>query len=394
LSETPLSLPPPSPARVLVVDDQPQNVELLHAYLSAEGHEVLPAASGAEALERLSREMPDLLLLDAMMPGMSGLEVARRVKADPQTGRIPILMVTALQGEEERARAIDAGADDFVSKPVSQNELLTRVRSLVRIGRLHAELARQRDELEAKAAELEAAERARDDLTSMLVHDLRSPLNTLLMGLQYIRMSGLVRGRERAEGVLARSETAGAHMMRLINNILDVSRLQAGRIELALAPLSLSELLTEVVGAVTGQAEHRGVRVSLSLPPDLPEVVADRVLLERVFVNLLDNALKFGPPASEVQLGVRADGTTLRAEVRDWGPGVPPEARMRIFEKFGQARMVDPDVPRSPGLGLAFCKLAIEAHAGRIGLEDPEGGGSLFFVELPLAGPQTGVAGG
>src|SRR5207302_10934318 len=140
-----------------------------------------------------------------------------RAKADPLTAAVPILMVTALQGEEERARAIDAGADDFVSQPVSQQELLTRMRSLLRMGRLHAELVRRSNELAAKAAALEAAERTRDDLTSMLVHDLRSPLNTLLMSLQYFRMSGLIQGHERAEGILARSEAAGAHMMRLIN---------------------------------------------------------------------------------------------------------------------------------------------------------------------------------
>lgn len=224
-------------------------------------------------------------------------------------------------------------------------------------------------------------ERLREDLVHMLVHDLRTPLSSMRLGLDLV--SQLIdKGSEGGE-ILAITRQSADNLIGQINTILDVSKLEAGRLDLDREPVRLGALLEGVAARFSGLARQRRQTVGLELAPDLPVLLADAPLLRRLVENLLGNALKFTPDDGAVWLGARSDGgQQMRLWVRDSGPGVPPDQREHIFEKYGQVRG---HAQRSgTGLGLTFCRMVAEAHAGRIGVDDAPGGGSLFWVELPI----------
>jgi signal transduction histidine kinase len=232
-----------------------------------------------------------------------------------------------------------------------------------------------------------ALEQLREDMISMLVHDLRTPLTGVLLSLDMLtqsRASGLA--LEEGELIDRASESA-KQLLRHINALLDMSKLEAGRLELEIQPLSVAPLLARVAGRFRLLAELGKMQLVIDAPPELPALPADPILIERVLENLIGNALKFTDEGGAVTVGARplpGPEPALELYVRDTGVGVPPELRTVIFEKYGQAH--NPRARRGTGLGLTFCKLAVEAHCGRIGLRETPGGGSTFWVELPLSG--------
>lgn len=371
----------PMSGRILVVDDVAANVRLLQGILTIEGFEVDPAMNGEAALE-FSRNAPDVILLDVMMPDMDGFEVCRRLRMVPATAHTPIVMVTALHETADRVRAIEAGADDFLTKPVDAVEVVARVRSLV-------QAKRDRDALEQALADLRRAEAMRDSLAQMLVHDLRTPLTSMLAATEMLRTYYSASLDETQRELVMMCSNGCTQMMALVNELLDVAKMESGQLQLMRVPVEIGKAIEESFDQVRAIATSNDVILESDIAPGLAPVEADGALLRRVLVNLLGNALKFSPRYESVRLSARYDGDdALLLGVHDRGPGIPPEYRERIFDKWGQMEVRQEGEKYSSGLGLTFCRLAIEAHGGEIWVDSSENEqetGSVFYIRLPLS---------
>jgi two-component system sensor histidine kinase/response regulator len=360
--------------KVLVVDDEPQNVMLLQDLLEARGYRVWTAGDGENGLMLAREHNPDVVLLDVMMPGLNGFDVCRRLKTEPNTAMIPVLLVTALDAREDRLAGIDAGASDFISKPIDSADLLLRVRNAVATKRLH-------DQLSTQLRRLQELEAARDTLTHMVVHDLRSPLTGLIGYIELLGTIARETGNAEAMEYTTDAQAIASRLTEMVSQVLDVSRLEAGRMPLSVAETDLVLLLPAAVGGLG--VTPAGLSVVYELPNEPVPVSCDAAVIGRVVANLVGNAYKFTRRNGEVRIGLVQRNGRVRFSVTDQGPGVAPEYRQRIFDKFWQVPSGGSAGARSSGLGLTFCKLAVEAHRGEVGVESAETGGARFWVELP-----------
>jgi two-component system sensor histidine kinase/response regulator len=358
---------------VLIVDDEPIACDMMEGFLSPEGYDITFANSGPEALVLVEKLAPDIILLDVMMPEIDGFEVCQRLKSDKRWRHIPILLVTAYGGKEELIRGLDAGADDFLHKPVDDLELRARVRSLMRI-------KKQFDELEASL-------HLREDLTHMIVHDIRTPL-TAIMGYSEMlltRKTLTVTDEKDTRGILTQAYRLDA----FLNDMLILAKLEAEKLILNRSMVDLNQLIEQVKNSYDIVALSKKVNLIINLPKESQQVFLDANLFQRVLENLISNALKFSPSggAATVQVEYPRAKTSsqlslprLRVRISDQGPGITEEDRERIFDKFEIMNLEQTN--SQIGLGLAFCKMVVEAHGGHIFVESNNPVGAIFTVEI------------
>ena len=382
--EPPAGGPPgrlqPQPARsgsgVLIVDDSLAAVKLLVTLFKQDALKVRVATSGALALASARREPPELILLDIGMPDMDGYEVCARLKADPQLQRIPVIFLTGRDGLIDKVKAFNLGAVDYVTKPFHLQEVEARVRT-------HLTLRRQERELQEHYDQLQELERVRDSLVHLVVHDMRSPLLALGGSLELMQSSSAFDPTTRAEA-MAYAHRATAELMSMATQLLDISRLEAGRMPLCKQRHDLVRTLGLAVASLAALAGTR--RVELQAPAAFPAVY-DQEIVSRVVVNLLTNAYQFTPETGVVGVAVAGEADHVRVSISDTGCGIAAEYHQAIFEKFSQVDLRRKGV--GTGLGLAFCKLALEAHGGRIGVESRPGQGSTFWFTLPRGAAES-----
>ena len=375
-------------AQILVVDDIETNRHLLARRLTRQGYKVALASSGEEALSKLAEFPPDLILLDIMMPGLDGYEVLGRLKSHPLWQHIPVLMISALDEISSVVRCISMGADDYLPKPFNQVLLSARVRACLEKKRLRDQEMHLFQQLQANYQKLRELEELRDSLTHMVVHDLRTPLTSIISGLQ--TLEAISEMDELQSEVLGMALGGGETLLRMINDLLDISKMEAGELKLEYARVDARRVAQTSLHQVSSLAQHRNLKLVECISADLPPLFADEDKLTRTLTNLLGNAIKFTPSGGTVRLlaEVPPDGenaTNLRFAVADTGEGIPSDAFLRIFEKFGQVDARLAGRKNSTGLGLTFCKMAVEAHGGRIWVESELGKGSTFQFVIPLA---------
>ena len=377
---------PPKPT-ILIVDDEERNIRLLKAMLMAKNYNLLEASHGEEALRLVSETPPDMILLDVMMPRLDGFEVCRRVKQDEKTRKIPVIMVTALSEKEHRVKAMEVGADDFLSKPVDLTELTVRVKSLLRIKSYHDELFNSYQEIAAKNQKLEELQKVKEGLTHMIIHDLRNPLTAISTYLQLALMKKEDLP-ESQQTKISRCLFFCNELDRLILNLLDISKMEEKKMQLQLENTDLGTLINDVSDHFRADAEEKAISLSFFKEEQIPSIPIDPGLMKRVFANLLNNALRHTLKDGKIQITVdfTPDKKHLLVAVRDDGMGLPPEYHQKIFEKFEQVRLKsEKSVVGSSGLGLTFCKMAVEAHRGKIWVKsEGEGKGCTFFVSIPI----------
>jgi two-component system sensor histidine kinase/response regulator len=362
-----------SKGNVLIVDDTPANLQLLGGLLRDAGYKARPAPSGKVALQAATAELPDLVLLDINMPEMDGYEVCAKFKADEKLKHIPIIFISALTETDDKLKAFDAGGVDYVTKPFQAQEVRARVAT-------HLTLRRLQQDLERRYDELHQLQDLRDNLIHMIVHDMRSPL----MGIQALffflkKEAEALTPDTRELSVDAASATTT--LVEMVSSLLDVSRLESGEMPLTESDVELGAVAEEAIGTLSGLTAGRSVTCERANGP-VPSC-CDADLIRRTVGNLLGNALKFTPSSASIVVMVKTNEGRPRVEVRDTGPGIPEQFHARIFDKFGQADGGKRTKRHSSGLGLAFCKLAVEAHGGTIGVDSKAGEGSTFWFELP-----------
>ena len=345
---------------ILVVDDTPANVLLLVRMLAARGYQPRPVHSGKLALQAARAEAPDLILLDINMPEMNGYEVCEQLKADAALKEIPVIFISALNETLDKVKAFRAGGVDYVTKPFQFEEVYARVQTHLRLRRL---------------------EKLRDDLTHMVVHDLRNPLSVIFGFLDVLEAVDAQNLSASTRDFIALARLSAEEMRSMISSILDVSKMGAGEMKPRRESCDLAALIRDALA--TPQPLPGNRTVTFDAPESTLAVTTDVVLIRRVLQNLLNNALRYTPSGGDVRIAVTSALGEARVTVTDAGPGIAPEHHRRIFEKFGQVE--NPDHRTGTGLGLTFCKLAVEALGGRIGVESEVGKGSAFWFTLPTA---------
>ncbi len=386
------------PEVILVADDIPANVELLLDQLNSLGYDTITAVDGPSAVAAAFEHQPDLCILDVSMPAgdlgvddrSTGFEVCRRIKRDPRTSRIPVIFVTALNDTSDRVRGIEAGGDDFLTKPHNRLVLGARVRSLLK-------LKAATDALEDSLRKLRELEKVRDDLMKMIVHDLKTPLTSVLATLEMLSDGDFGQVTTTQKGAIGDAETKSEDLLGLIDDILEVARIEEANISLTLAPMAPGALLAELVHEWGHRFQQAGATASVSVADDAPIFSGDKGLVKRVFSNLIQNAVTHSSHPVHLELSARRAGQGVLFTVSDNGPGIPSEYHDLIFRKFGQVEMPRSPRTRSSGLGLTFCKLVVERHGGRIWVKSAEGKGSSFYIELPsdptlIEGQSAGAA--
>ncbi|NEP77227.1 MAG: hybrid sensor histidine kinase/response regulator [Okeania sp. SIO3B3] len=351
---------------ILVIDDQPNNFDVIEALLSDQDYELYYAASGEDGIANLETYNPDLILLDVMMPGIDGIEVCRQIKAMSEWQAVPIIMVTALSAKSDLANCINAGADDFISKPVNAIELRARVSSMLRI-------KHQYDNLQTML-------KLREDMVKMVVHDLRNPLTIVLFGLDLLKNPDYPKDKQNIK--LNQVYSSAQTLQVLIDDLLNMALLESGQIRLNCTKVDLSSLIESAVSnfkAIAGQKNQ-------SLVSQLPEafctkVNIDATLYHRVLDNLISNAIKFSPHKSKIIVSLELlNSGDCRIQVIDSGPGVPEQLQQKIFEKYEVGTIMSG--VSQIGLGLAFCKMVVEAHGDQICVKSNQPQGAIFEIIL------------
>ncbi len=374
------STPESSAATILVVDDNEANRSLARHTLEDEGYRVLVAPGGDEAIAAVELEPPDCIVLDVRMPGVDGFAVCERIRALPQAAETPVLFLTALRDVETFDRALLAGGDDFLTKPVRPTELIVRVRSALKLRRLSAEVREHFDSLKQQRDDMVRLQLQKERLMAFVVHDLKNPVHALDLHAQLlIRDRGLTdRGRKSAEHI----RSAARELDRMILNLLDLSKADEGKLTARRTDVDLRALVDAVTSEMALGARARDITFDVALTVD--RVRADEDLLRRTLANLIENAIRHAPAGTVIRvLAARGDGAT-ELRVADAGPGIPPAMRVSVFEPFAQLEAGVASSRSGRGLGLTFCRVAVEAHGGRIWIESADSG-AVFTVGIPDA---------
>lgn len=367
------------PGSILVVDDQAGNREMLKRRLERQGHEVATADDGPQALALLPTRAFDLVLLDILMPGMDGYEVLRQIKQSEALRQVPVIMISAINEVQSVVRCIEAGAEDYLTKPFDPTLLRARVDAT-----LQRKRGRDREnalfgQLQENFRRLEETEKLRDDLRNMIVHDLRTPLTSLLVGIEMLSYGGGLDPTQ--QEIVELAVGGGRTLLGMINDLLEVEKMEGGAVTLDYADVDASRLVADTIAQVTALALQNDTRLVGDVASPLPSFAADEKKISRTLVNLIGNAIKFTRGGTVTIAASMRDAEHIAFSVQDTGNGIPPEAFLTIFEKFTQ---LDSKHHGGTGLGLAFCKLAVEAHGGTISVASTPGAGSTFTFALPL----------
>ncbi|MDM8559971.1 response regulator [Candidatus Parabeggiatoa sp. HSG14] len=386
---------------VLIVDDIQENVSVLFRFLSNEGFKVLVAQSGKQALRTFDFANPDVVLLDVMMPGMDGFEVCTILKSQEKTQNIPIIFMTALADTVDKVKGFELGAADYITKPLQQEEVLARINAHLNVYKLQKQLEdknytlqQQNETLETVVKALQKAKQTAEtaNLTKTqfmanISHELRTPMNAIIGYSELLK--------EEAEDLSAtdfisdidKINMAGKHLLDLINDILDLSKIETGKMELCLETFDVHALIQEVVTIIQPLSENNAKILEISCADDIDVMQSDPVKVRRILVNLLNNAFKFTEQGT-IKLTVlrkREDNAEwINFTVSDTGIGMTPEQQHKIFQVFTQVDASSTRKYGGTGLGLTITKRFVDMMLGIINVESELRQGSSFIVSLPL----------
>lgn len=367
----------PSEYKILIVDDVMSNVLLLKVLLTNEKFAIATASNGRQALEQVEKENPDLVLLDVMMPDMSGFEVAQHLKSNPNTADIPIIFLTALNSTADIVKGFQVGANDFISKPFNKEELIIRVThqiSLVAAKRL----------ILSKTEELQRTIAGRDKLYSVIAHDLRSPMGSIKMVLNMLilNLPSEKIGAEMYELLTMANQTTEG-VFSLLDNLLKWTKSQIGKLNVVYQDVDLVEVTDGVIEIFSMVASLKKIRIR-EMKPEKMMVNADIDMLKTVVRNLLSNAIKFSKENSEVLVKMEeVDGMAV-VSVQDYGCGISEEGQKKLLHTDTHFSTFGTNNEEGSGLGLLLCKDFVVKNGGKLWFTSKEGEGSIFSFSIPV----------
>jgi two-component system sensor histidine kinase/response regulator len=366
----------PTDPTILVVDDTEDNLDLLEFALKRKPVHMLRASSGKECLQLAAQYHPDVILLDIQMPEMDGFETLKRLRASKKCADIPVIFLTARRKDASSIeQGLLLGAEEYLTKPIDTDELLVRTRSLVRLKKMEAEL-----------------ERTKADFMAMLIHDMRSPLGGVSNILELLE-EPLLRGeavQELHRELLTSAEEATKRLLHLINDMLDLSKFEAGKMNLTRGFIDIGKIADGIMKQMHPQFKQKGIHTNLVIEDNMPIISADANKISQVFANILSNALKFTLPNGTIQVVIgkmqenAPVGECVWTAISNSGIGILPEELPTIFERYKQGVASEIVQAKGTGLGLAICKLIIESHGGSITAESEPGKLTVFRFTLPV----------
>jgi len=354
---------------VLVIDDEPANFDVVEILLFKEGYHLHYRDNGEEAIANLHTINPDIILLDVMMPDVDGIEICQQIKKTPQWQHIPIIIVTALSDKEDLARCLDAGADDFISKPINSYELRARVRSMLRI--------------KSQYDHIQDTMRLREEMMQTIVHDLRNPLIGIVLGCDSLKSLDI---SDRAKKRINQIGSTIEQMRLLIDDILTIGKIESQKLILNITKIDIVKMAKLVITDFEPLTSSKQIQILGEFPTEVVHISGDINLIRRVLDNLIDNAIKFSPQQSSIIFKIECLSKNpdrqdrVKIQVIDSGIGISPEQKQAIFEKYEVGNIVKG--VSQIGLGLSFCKMAIESHQGEISVVNNQPKGSIFTILL------------
>lgn len=371
--------------KVLIVDDNKENVDLVAYFLKPQNYNIISAYDGVEALRMVESEGPDIILLDIMLPKMDGFQVCERIKKNHSSRFIPIIMITALKELKDKIRSLEVGADDFISKPFENVELLTRVKSLLRIKDYHDELERKNKELAEKNKALIRLDQFKDELTHLIVHDMKNPLFVIQGNLQMMSMGMDAASSSMLKKYIDRIDRSAQNLLRMVLNLIDITKIEGGGMELNLELTNLNETFENCIKKISDYPEHANKKIEINLQSGLPLMKVDSSVMERVFDNLISFAIANVPAEGRVDFVSETAEGQMRFIFHDHGPQIPIKYSEHLFNKFSQVEIKNEGYRVGRGLGLTFSHLAAEAHQGSLEVDTQNKIGNKFILTLPVA---------
>ena len=360
--------------KILLIEDDIDIQGFAKTVLENEGFVVDACETIARGVKLFEAGRPDLVILDIGLPDGSGLTLLRQFAQS--NARIPQIVLTARRDLNTRLEAFKAGAQDYIEKPFAVQELVARVH-------VHLKIKKQQDELAQRNYDLELMNRARQDMTDMILHDLKTPLASIKGTLEIIKMRGLI-SNNAYSGLLDNAGTAADFMLLMLNDLLDIAQTEQMGMRVRVAKFETKPMVERLTVLFASRFSTLGILLNFSVAPDAAVIETDQNLIFRVLVNLISNAMKASTRGAQVDVEIGRAGPMIRLAVADRGPGVAPELKSVIFNKFvttGAPASISEDGGR--GIGLTFCRLAVATLNGGIRVEDRNGGGSVFVVEVP-----------
>jgi signal transduction histidine kinase len=371
-------------ASILIVDDQDANVSLLEQMLRSAGYVSVSSTKNPHEVCELHRENRySLILLDLLMPGLDGFQVMEGLKTIETGSYLPVLVQTAQPNH--KLRALKAGAKDFISKPFDLAEVLLRVRNMIEVRLLHREVEVRREQAEARSEQAESANLAKSQFLSNMSHELRTPLNGIIGFTEFLidEKPGPLKPKQKE--YLGDVLNSARHLLQLINDVLDLAKVDAGKMELHLEIFPVHKAVEEVAAVIKGIANKKRIAVGIETGAGLDAVTLDQHKFKQVLYNLLSNAVKFSDDGGQVEVRARCLGThEFEVQVRDAGIGIKAGNIQRLFNKFEQLDSGTARRFEGTGLGLALTKKIVEFQGGHISVESEPGKGSTFTVVLPV----------
>lgn len=360
---------------ILIVDDDPTNLEILSEYLQQAEFKTLTAQNGESALQQSEHAQTDLILLDVIMPDIDGFETCRRLKHHEATKDIPVIFLTAMTDMISKVTGFQAGGVDYITKPFQLEEVLARVNT-------HLTIRKQQQQLQQQTEQLKALNAEKDKFLSMIAHDLRSPFSTLRLLIGIAAENVEDSGQDELENIMRLLKKSSENLYSLLENLLAWSRIQRGVMKYHPQYLNIRKLIDQNISFIEPHAEQKQIAIKATIEEKIP-VYADYNMIDAVVRNLISNALKFTYPGGSIIISSQQNGKFVTVSVSDTGIGIDEEHMTKLFRIDATYRRRGTAREQGTGLGLILCKEFVEKHDGKIWAESEVGKGSIFRFTLP-----------
>jgi len=372
------------PMKILLVDDNKDNVELLRQILMDE-YTLFFAYSGDECIAKAIAEQPELILLDVHMPKMDGYETMKKLQQDEVTCNIPVIFASAYYTDPVMiVRGLEQGAFDYLTKPIDESILLAKVRTIYKIKMADDKIRQQKDELQLVNDKLQSADKLKSIFLASMSHELRTPLNSIIgfTGLMLMEVAGTINEKQKEQ--LNRVKRNSQHLLELINDVLDISKIEADKVELSISAFDLIRLVNEIVQNIAPEIQAKGLSLKVNQPEKAITVENDPMRIRQILMNFMSNALKFTKQGSiSVELGLNDDSTQAVITIKDTGIGIKAEHMRNLFEPFQQISGDFTNSYKGTGLGLYLCKKLSTLIQADIQVSSELDSGSQFTLILP-----------